>query len=88
MDTSNASATALLPARMDTGYPARMAKDTHTTVRAVRIDDTLWLPFGRLVGARGRAEVLKQFIRWYIHEAGAELPERPELRRSSPPAST
>lgn len=55
------------------------APDTHTTARAIRIEDELWLPFGRLVGVRDRARVIREFIRWYIRESD-ELPQRPELR--------
>jgi len=70
------------------GYPGGMAKeDTHTKARAIRIEDGLWLALGRLVGDRGRAALINQFIRWYLHQG--ELPERPELRgAASPPAST
>lgn len=66
---------------------AHMARDTHTTVRSVRVDDELWLPFGRLVGERNRSGVIVQFIRWYLHLSD-DLPARPELRgTTSPPAA-
>ena len=68
-----------LPGCIDSRYAGRMVKDTHTRVRAVRIDDTLWLPLGRLVGERGRADLIKQFIRWYLRLTD-DLPERPDLR--------
>jgi hypothetical protein len=48
-----------------------------TPQRPVRVDDDLWAKFGALVGPRDRSELLRQFIRWYVREPGAKLPQRP-----------
>lgn len=39
-----------------------------------------WEEFGRAADGRHkdkRSGVLRDFIRWYLHRPGAELPERP-----------
>lgn len=53
------------------------AKDTHTPNRVVRVDGKLWDAFGAATGLRERAEILREFMRWYIHEPGAKMPKRP-----------
>jgi hypothetical protein len=53
------------------------AKDSHTPNRVVRVDDDLWEGFGDAAGDKGRAEVLREFMRWYRHEPGAKMPKRP-----------
>jgi len=50
---------------------------SHTPHRPIRVEQTLWDKFGALVGPRERAEVIRQFIRWYVREPGAKLPKRP-----------
>ncbi len=52
-------------------------KDTHTPHRPIRVEDDLWEEFGRLVGPRNRSAVIREFIRWFVRERGAKLPERP-----------
>lgn len=49
----------------------------HRPHRPIRIEPELWDPFGALVGDRARAEVIRQFVAWYIRKPGAKLPERP-----------
>jgi hypothetical protein len=48
-----------------------------TARQTVRIDPELWDRFGVAARSAGvdRSSVLREFIRWYVHEAG--LPERP-----------
>jgi hypothetical protein len=49
-----------------------------STNRAFRLPDVgLWERFGD-VADPDRSEVLREFIRWYTGEPGAELPRRPE----------
>lgn len=57
--------------------------DTHTPHRPIRVSDARWAAFGALVGDRNRAEVVRQFIAWYVGEKGAKLPARPK-----PPAES
>lgn len=49
----------------------------HTPHRPIRVDDELWADFGRLVGERNRAKVIREFIAWYVRRHGARLPKRP-----------
>ncbi|WP_436759379.1 hypothetical protein [Streptosporangium sp. V21-05] len=51
--------------------------DNHTPRHAIRVEEYLWAEFGRLVGARNRSSLVRDFIRWYVSEPGAELPARP-----------
>ncbi|MEU8040917.1 hypothetical protein [Streptosporangium sp. NPDC049078] len=51
--------------------------DTHTPRHAIRVEEDLWAEFGRLVGARNRSQVIRDFIRWFVRERGATLPARP-----------
>lgn len=48
-----------------------------TPRQTIRIEGDLWDLFGRLVGPRNRSEVIREFVRWYVRERGAKLPERP-----------
>ena len=52
-------------------------KDTHTPNHPVRMEKSLWDAFGAVAGVRRRAELIRAFVRWYLREPGAELPERP-----------
>jgi hypothetical protein len=52
------------------------AKETHTTNRVVRLGDE-WEELGEVTGKRGRAEIIRQLVRWYLRYPGAKLPERP-----------
>ncbi|WP_204016020.1 hypothetical protein [Sphaerimonospora thailandensis] len=51
--------------------------DNHTPLRPIRVETELWEAFGELVGKRNRSAVIRDFIRWYVRERGAKLPERP-----------
>ncbi|WP_405580634.1 hypothetical protein [Streptomyces sp. NBC_01092] len=61
--------------------------------RRFRAPDDEWFPFGDATRAahpenrRGpRAEVLREFMRWYMRRPGAKLPERPPVGPWSTPA--
>lgn len=62
-----------------------MAAKEKTEVRRFRTTDDLWESFGVAV-ERGpdpeadMSKVLRAFVRWYVGEPGAKLPERPELK--------
>lgn len=45
----------------------------------LRVPDDLWLRFGQATAEAGtdRATALREFIRWYVHEAEAKAPRRP-----------
>lgn len=54
-----------------------------TEVRRFRTSDELWERFGDAVERSPDPEadmskVLRSFVRWYVGEPGARLPERPE----------
>ncbi|MEV8638923.1 helix-turn-helix transcriptional regulator [Streptosporangium sp. NPDC051023] len=51
--------------------------DNRTPLRPIRVEDELWIEFGRLAGERKRSTVIRDFIRWYIGAPGAKLPARP-----------
>lgn len=53
------------------------AKDTHTTNRVVRVPDADWEELGQLVGERNRAQLIREFIAWYLRRPKAVLPKRP-----------
>lgn len=61
-------------------HMAEQDTSTHTPHRAIRVPDGRWAIFAALAGVRDRARVVNEFIRWYIWEPGAELPERPDRR--------
>lgn len=54
---------------------------TTTALRRFRTTDELWDRFNEAVQKADpeadRSKVLRNFIRWYINEPGAKLPERP-----------
>lgn len=58
------------------------AKDTHTTNRVVRIPDDDWEGLKAEVGERHRAQLLRDFIAWYLHRPGAKRIERPTKKAS------
>ena len=69
-----------------------MAGKEKTDVRRFRTTDDLWKRFGDAVEASDDAEadmskVLRQFVRWYVHEAGAKHPDRPTAGPWSKPGS-
>ena len=53
-------------------------KDTHTTNRVFRVSDEDWEAFGRIAGERNRAQVLRDFIAWYVRRPKAHRPTRPD----------
>lgn len=55
-----------------------------TQHRSVRVSDTDWAAFADAAIRQGldRAKVINQFIAWYLHRPGAELPKRPDAHRS------
>jgi hypothetical protein len=56
---------------------AKQRTEGHTPLRQLRIPDDEWKPFGAAAGDRERTRVVREFIRWYVGEEGATLPERP-----------
>ena len=52
-------------------------KRRKTTRRQIGIDQPQWDRFEALVGDRGRSEVIRKLVDWYLREPGAKLPERP-----------
>lgn len=54
------------------------AKDTHTTNRVIRVSDEDWEALGVVVGKRNRAELLREFIAWYLRRPNASLRRRPD----------
>lgn len=63
------------------------AKDTHTTNRVIRIPDDDWEELGHLVGERGRAQLLRDFIAWYLRRPHAKAVKRPEPQPPTQPSS-
>lgn len=53
-------------------------KPTHTPPRQIRIGAD-WLDLEPAAKSQGkdRAEVVREFIAWYLRRPGAKLPERP-----------
>ena len=51
-----------------------------TPMRAFRLAEALWIRFGEAARTAGtdRGTVLRQMIKWYLREPGAQLPKRPE----------
>ncbi|MFP3119536.1 hypothetical protein [Streptomyces sp. Iso 434] len=66
--------------------------DRYDTPRRFRAPDSEWEPFAdatRAVhpdGRSPRAQVLREFIRWYMRRPGAKLPVRPPAGPWSTPA--
>jgi hypothetical protein len=48
-----------------------------TPRRQIALSGDLWDRLGLLVGDRGRSEVIRALVAWYLREPGAKLPERP-----------
>lgn len=64
-----------------------MADKTPTNLRRFRTTDDLWERFGTAVDngpdpEADMSKVLRSFVRWYVGEPGAKLPERPEPEES------
>lgn len=51
-----------------------------TPRHAIRIPDDLWDRAGETAEATGtdRNAAIREFLRWFVREPGAQLPERPE----------
>ncbi|MEU1787066.1 hypothetical protein ABZ553_14575 [Streptomyces sparsogenes] len=67
-----------------------MAGKEKTELRRFRTTNDLWLRFGKAVENSDDPEVdmskvLRQFVRWYVHEQGAKLPDRPPVGPWSKP---
>jgi hypothetical protein len=45
----------------------------------LRVSEALWQQFGAAATRKDmdRASLLREFIRWYVREPGAKLPDRP-----------
>jgi hypothetical protein len=61
-----------------------------TGLRKFRAPTDLWQRFGDAVEGSPDPEadmskVLRQFLRWYVHETGAKLPDRPPVGEWSKP---
>jgi hypothetical protein len=56
------------------------AKETHTPPRQVRFPHDEWFALEEAAATEGktRADVLREFARWYLHRPGATKPTRPE----------
>jgi hypothetical protein len=63
-----------------TGVPSK-----GTDRKSIRLDDEHWAKLGKSAAATGkdRTAVLKELIRWFNREPGAELPERPAVSGDS-----
>lgn len=50
--------------------------------RTIRLEQSLWTRLGPAALANGhdRSGLIRQFVRWYLSEPGAHLPQRPERR--------
>lgn len=48
-------------------------------MRAFRLAEALWIRFGEAAKAAGtdRGSLLREFVKWYIGEAGAKIPKKP-----------
>lgn len=48
--------------------------------RTIRLEQNLWDALGPAALANGhdRSSVIRQLVRWYLTEPGAQLPQRPE----------
>jgi hypothetical protein len=58
-----------------------------TDRRGIRVDRSLWQRFGQATVERedGRSGVLREFMRWYLGDEGAQLPQRPSDAEQQPP---
>lgn len=63
-----------------------------TELRRFRTTNDLWKRFGEAVEASGDPEadmskVLRAFVRWYVHESGTKIPDRPPAGPWSKPGT-
>jgi hypothetical protein len=51
-----------------------------TKPRTIRLEPALWVPLEAAAKVHGhdRSTLIRQFVRWYLSEPGAQLPPRPE----------
>lgn len=56
-----------------------MPNQPKTPNRAVRVGDEEWASFGEAASAAGtdRTKAINAFIRWYLRQPGAKIPDRP-----------
>ena len=61
-----------------------MPNQPATFNKTVRIEEDLWDRAGQIAGAQGltRAAVINAFLRWYVGEPDAQLPE-PATRKET-----
>lgn len=54
--------------------------DNISKPRTIRLEQNLWDALGPAALANGhdRSSVIRQLVRWYLSEPGAQLPQRPE----------
>jgi metal-responsive CopG/Arc/MetJ family transcriptional regulator len=50
-----------------------------TTKSGIRVPEDLWRRFGEQATANGtdRSSLLREWIRWYLHDPDAKAPKRP-----------
>jgi hypothetical protein len=55
-----------------------------TARQTIRVDEALWDRFAEVatLDETDRSAVLREFIRWYIGEPGADMPQRPAAGES------
>jgi metal-responsive CopG/Arc/MetJ family transcriptional regulator len=48
--------------------------------KTIRLEPSLWTKLGPAALSNGhdRSSVIRQLVRWYLSEPGAQLPQRPE----------
>lgn len=58
----------------------------NTPTRPIRVDLDLWGRAGEASKSEGtdRSAIIREFLRWYLREADAELPHRPKGEWSTP----
>jgi len=49
--------------------------------KTIRLEPSLWAKLGPAALSNGhdRSGVIRQLVRWYLSEPGAQLPQRPDL---------
>lgn len=56
-----------------------MADEDGSRAHTVRMEKSLWNALGPAAELNGydRSKLIRQFVRWYLHVPGAQLPQRP-----------
>ena len=59
----------------------------NTPTRPIRVPLDLWERFGEAAKQNklDRSTVLRDFMRWYVHEVGAKMPKRPTATEAPEP---